>query len=736
MKSSILIAVGISLLFSTSIQANTRVRINMNSRSRTMTLTDKDGNTIDAGTPERYTYTFTTVPGEYLLTAWGADVQDPENSVANGTIRLVVADSSEEQEFTILTHDLYSVNTHDDGSAWEYGTDYTLSAYVTSREGTKRDVTLGDAGLGSRRSVLSITGDGLGIDVIPSEKHDAEGYMPVYLANTVTSNTRFGIDIPKGYDYVLEVPADADVELGEKRVHYVDFPLFSPMSVEMAGDKKRYTYRLPAGQKFNVRVWRPGALTRAFYFTKGDFDETLTVPISLFGECPPSWINHSAAANGGFETGDILLNINPQNHLRMDVGDEFYLHAMRSWQITDTQVDNYFFEPDLHFTILDLDGNPCSNVIDISSATRGSSWRKIAALQKGTVIVLATYDALGVTRDGLETPFLGGDVWSAIWPENTAAFVVSVGEHSQIIRPNMILNEELNTPGGENSLLKISGRYADAECDVFYYQDSTAGYEYTFSPENAAEISMARPTMSEDCATYTGFTGDGVAVNSDGSCTILLTEGRNIVRMTDRDGDSAYQVLTAKKCHVELENITRPGSTVFYPGDSAKIQFSGLFHPANKLAGIYNMSAYVMYDGVVNGTSIVLGANQYTFGSSEKAQSVEIEIPADFDGAVYTLGEGVIQVTGYGDAIGNHRNVNPAVGRFANFTAIAHQTYCGALPEIQIPMFRQSGISLDQEDSGNHNRWFNLSGVEITRPDIPGIYIRLAGDKAEKIRVR
>ncbi len=67
-------------------------------------------------------------------------------------------------------------------------------------------------------------------------------------------------------------------------------------------------------------------------------------------------------------------------------------------------------------------------------------------------------------------------------------------------------------------------------------------------------------------------------------------------------------------------NVNRPGSKIFQPGDQLAIQYSGLRHPANKLAGIYNMSAYVTYNGVPNGTSLILSANQYKFGSSDKAR--------------------------------------------------------------------------------------------------------------------
>ena len=161
------------------------------------------------------------------------------------------------------------------------------------------------------------------------------------------------------------------------------------------------------------------------------------------------------------------------------------------------------------------------------------------------------------------------------------------------------------------------------------------------------------------------------------------------MRLTDDAGNAVYQVMTAKPCHREIINVSREGSNIFQPGDKVKIQYSGLRHPANKLAGIYNMSAYVTYNGIPNGTSLILGSGQYTFGSAASAQAVTIDIPKDHDVASkpeIVMDEGVIQVNGFGDPIGNHRIIDRIGGRSPNFTAIAHKTYFGLIPDVRIPI--------------------------------------------------
>ncbi|MDE6330162.1 MAG: hypothetical protein K2L83_05560, partial [Muribaculaceae bacterium] len=198
-----------------------------------------------------------------------------------------------------------------------------------------------------------------------------------------------------------------------------------------------------------------------------------------------------------------------------------------------------------------------------------------------------------------------------------------------------------------------------------------------------------------------------------------------IVCLKDAAGNATYQVLTAKPCTIEIEHSDRPGSAIYQPGDKIQVHFSGLRHPANKLAGIYNMSAYVTYNDIPNGTSLILSPNQYTFGSSASAQTVTVDVPADFDTEAspsIDMTDGVIQVNGYGDPIGNHRNISPTAGRSPNFTAIAHKTYFGQLPNVSIPVSARrefeiavSGLKEDSKLS------LSFAGTELT-PDAEGIF--------------
>lgn len=692
--------------------ANVKVSVKMNSTSPWMSLVDKvTGDTVPIGNADSQTYTFDTHHGTYVLTAYAKD-----SATINGTIELNVSEDSIQQEFIILTNTVYATNKHEDKTNWEADKDYTIMVDVSTREGERIVVTLGESVTAGRKTFLALNGNSYYISLIPNEAHQTEGYMTSDRSGTLTGGITVSGAIPLGGDYIVTLPADAEIFIGKKFSHFTNFTIVEPSKTEIEGNNKKVYYRLADNQVYNFRTWKTDGLTQGGYFTMdidGGENSYLKFSDSSYETFGPKTIKHDVNWNGGYETGNILVNINERGHLRLKVGETYDALPMRSWQLTDTQTANYFIEPDFHYTIIDLDGNPSTGVIEIDNAHPTTEpWSTIKAVGNGTAIVLVTYDAIALNyykynanADSLtKTNFMGGEYWGAIWPENTAAYVVTVGDAQTAIQSNMFINEAYN-----EGALKAAGKYVDAEHDVFYYLDTEEGATYTFTPNGVDHIEIAYPTIGEQMATYHGFGTEGVRKNEDGSYTLLLKEGRQIIKLTDAAGNSIFQILTAKPCHREITNISREGSTIFQPGDKVKIQYSGLHHPANKLAGIYNMSAYVTYNNIPNGSSLILGAGQYTFGSAPSAQAVTINIPADYDTSTsdtLVMDEGVIQVNGFGDPIGAHRAINKNLGRSPNFTAIAHKTYFGQLPDVRIPISEIKRFTL--------NLQANIDSVEYT----------------------
>ena len=166
----------------------------------------------------------------------------------------------------------------------------------------------------------------------------------------------------------------------------------------------------------------------------------------------------------------------------------------------------------------------------------------------------------------------------------------------------------------------------DCEHDILYYMCGEPGYKLTFTPDEGSSVTVANPLVdaeSNNVAYPEGFSAENVTVNADGSVTVLLTFGRNIIRTADTSGNANYQVLSAKPVEMNLVKVREDDYVL--PGDNVKMEFKGLYHAAGKLAGLYNSTRYIQFNGKSNGTSM-LGEGQYDFAGNAKAQTFPISI--------------------------------------------------------------------------------------------------------------
>lgn len=657
------------------------VVVKMNSVSKTMSLKNKvTGTDVAVGEPSSATYTFEAEPGDYVLTSYASD-----GTTVNGTVELTVTDEAE-QEFAVFTCTVYATNKD-----WAYDTDYTADISVVSREGVSRVITLGNSTTAGRKTFTVFSGDSYDADLVPSAGHAAEGYLTLTKSGTVTFNATVSGAIPMGAEYTVTVPEGAGLAVGTKKAHFVDFIPVEPKSVSTEGGVTRYNYFLANGQKYNYRTWKEGGITNAGIFTMST-DEAKR-PVLAFTDADyttvsPKLIDRDVTSNKGYNVCDILVNINERGHLRLNEGDRFDAHAMRTWEIADNVTSNYFIEPDFHYTVIDENGNPDNSVIGIEQEN-GSAWATITAKKNGTAIVLVSYDAIIVDQysGATKKEVAGGRQWGALWPENTAVYVVTVGQGGTGITPNMTINAGRNAADKKNA-----GDNVDAELDVFYYAAGTDGYAYTFRPEGVRTVAVAYPVIGENDVRYTGFATDGVTCNADGSYTVLLKQGRQVVKMTAADGASEYQVLTAKEVAYTVGNVTNPGSGTFAAGDEVSVRFSTVYHPAGKIAGIHNFTAAINYNKTTDGVTFgKASGNQYQFASNEKAQTLTLTLPAAWDGTEdICISEGSLYITGFGDPLGNHRVISRDKGRNANFTAAAQGTYLCILPDVVIANPKQT----------------------------------------------
>lgn len=511
-------------------------------------------------------------------------------------------------------------------------------------------------------------------------------------------------------DACISIPNKATLFLGEKTdVHFVDFTEISPIDKTETEEKNFFYFELENDKTYNYRITSENHITYAGIFTKTpDFSLDITEEMLNESGNDKALTDRNLYSNNGFNVADIYLNINPQGYLKLNNGDTYQIVNLRNWETVNSTSANYFIEPDYHYQVINESGLE-TDIITIDENGL------ITANKSGTAIVLVTYDAINLNY-GEQTEFYG-----AIWPENTGVFVVGVDTTDSQITTNMTLNE-----GKNSSDIKLSGDLIDAEHDCIYFTGENGNYTFTPETENCS-VFVANPIIDSKLS-YNGF--NEVLKSEDNSFTLPLVEGRNIIKITSGEF-CEYQIITAKKV-----NITINDGNEVKPGDSLNIVFDTLYHPANKLAGVYNMSVIPLYTEVSGYEEKNIGSvsAQYDFSSNTEAQSIcnvlkedvndwglttyekgdDLIIPVDYAKDTFTLTGGSLCVSGYGDEYGNHRGITYESGKAPNFSADAKLAWLGKLPDIVIP------VKLPEENDENG---------DISSPDTIEVTFSLLGDE-------
>ena len=293
----------------------------------------------------------------------------------------------------------------------------------------------------------------------------------------------------------------------------------------------------------------------------------------------------------GFYEAGILLNGPSNKFLKLNTGEYFDIYAFRAWQAIESETGNYYVDPDFHYEVV------YGNSVNVNNEGR------ITAVSDGMSIVKVTYDALDWTssRKGRMT-------YSACWPEKQGIYVVNVnGKESDII----------------DTGIKLS------EYDTIYYissqNDKPTGIdyaEYTFTPssKNGEQISVTvgNPTLSDSSLSYDNWRS--YEANKDGSYTVKLTKGRNVIKVSTESAE-AYHVVNADDLDIQITNKYRPGENLMQ-GDRAVITFEGMTTPIPKMAAIYNPAGYSVVYSYGN-TEIKTFVGQYDLSRNAK---VEVDV--------------------------------------------------------------------------------------------------------------
>ena len=557
-------------------------------------------------------------------------------------------------------YEIYATN-----SGWVENTDYTIDYQVVSADGMNRQAETGTSTNwgNTHTSGIFVEGDTLKATLTPVGDKAAE-YNPITVKKSRSETTDKGAlglsaKIPAAVPVTVTAPAGSTVSMGEFGNYYV-YDFAKPLSTKTEGDTMTVTFLLSeTSVNHFLRVQHPDGVT---YWTFGKYKAGATFNVTKddlhIGDESFTKDTVNRFNKNVYDLGNVYLNINEKGYLNLEQGQTRELDVFRSWQAIENFFNAQIALPDVHYTVVDLNGQP-SDVVTITPDENNSSLAYMKANKAGTAIVLVTYDAM--THMQGQTSNKENRGFSAIWPECTGVFVVSVGADGSSIATNMTM-DRMDAPISNDAQKAL-----DAEHDILFYLGD-AGAAYSFKPEDGCTVTVARSTVDSKL-TFSGFTSQGVSVAEDGTVTVTgLTTGRHII-CVEKDGLKTYQVVTAQGVTYDLvdaDGNVLPAGTEFKAGDKVTVQFHGLISPKEKISGAYNFNFTLYYkgaDGKYYKSNPGGWGGVYDFSGNPVRQKLEITIPEDWDGLSFDL-TGAIKVGGfakvpthrilsYGDGIDN-----------------------------------------------------------------------------------
>jgi hypothetical protein len=374
---------------------------------------------------------------------------------------------------------------------------------------------------------------------------------------------------------------------------------------------------------------------------------------------------------------DVYFNVNDAQHLVLPAGESRRVMPIRVWQAMEGETGNYFFEPDYRIEVL---GD--TDAIEAKwDGAIGCEYETVKAVSPGVAVLRFTYDPLALygapqqphTRkdengetikkeDGSDMIFYtilrSEDVtidrtlryayFNSIDPRDTGIVVVHVPSAAELAA-----SEDVKLDTGI-TLLEFDTNYFD--------NDASDHAEYTFTPtaEASAEINvrMHKPIHIRNDGTQIAWGygwsaadySDGtVTKNDDGSFTVKLYEGRNVIEVS-AGGVRKYHVANARGLDISIGNGTSPGEPLTV-GDTAEIRFSGLKPIIAKMAGIYNPGRVEMTYRRSDGGGVVSG----DYGQYVSSRPEHRYLNAELTGEELTLMDGSIEGSHMGASAGAHR---------------------------------------------------------------------------------
>jgi hypothetical protein len=376
-------------------------------------------------------------------------------------------------------------------------------------------------------------------------------------------------------------------------------------------------------------------------------------------------LDMSRREDNGFMSDNLYMNVNDAQHLVLAPGETFRLIPIRVWQAMEGVTENYFIEPD--YTVEFLGGADAGIISCQWGGAPGLEYAELTGIKPGVAVIRVTYGpVMLISQDGGK---ITKKYFNPVDPRNAGIVVVTV-------------------TGGEKGT-DIATNIGAREYDTFYFdKDTTDHAAYTFKPSGGAGVGArvekisVRAHRPVHAGGQWGGGWESGTQNPDGSFTVKLYEGRNIVEVssdavsTGGAGEAKYHVLNAGGVTISVSKAE----------DVLEIRFSGIRTPLEKIAGIYNPgypdTCRVRYE-TPGGEEVKSAGVQYNLWA-DNAISIKIfPTPTPEPGKV-VLENGAIECAHLGDPLGAHRTRPGKEPVYPNMNAKNIEGVYGALPAIVI----------------------------------------------------
>jgi len=456
----------------------------------------------------------------------------------------------------------------------------------------------------------------------------------------------------------IKVTANTDssnptmVGVYERGSYYYKEQISYPVTfVKTEGGYDIYTASPASSGILIVSAYVPGVTNKAAQSASAGSTVTLNLTT------PAPW------SAGGSYSDNMYTNLNDNGTLNLDVGQSFDLDTFRVWQALGSSAsENIYVEPEFYFEVI---GD------SISTMTIGGAGReqlKITAEQTGVSVIKITYGPVSIN----------GSNYKAIEPSNTYAVVVNVNGGANF-------NTGINTPGG----VEMRNDF-----DTVYFNKTIGSTDFTFTPASGSTVKVHPPIH-----TTTWDTGWINGTESGGAWTVPLTEGRNIIEVTNGTS-TRYHIVKARGVTIGISNLSTPNEPIAV-GETARITIRGIESPIQKMAGVYNpgfsIKPYLRY---TSGAATVKSDSSGQYELLQKTFVVDYTLSDKDENVLNGRIQGGGGFWGVGMTLGEHRNfplsgVGPSIGAAPDMGEI----FFGILPEIELTVDEtRSAISPFTED--------------------------------------